>query len=100
MPYPYASDREEILSRLRKIEGQVRGIQRMVGEDAYCVDVLTQISAVRSGIEKVALRLLGEHMRGCVSDAISEKGSGKGKNAGGDEKIDEVVRVVERFLQA
>jgi DNA-binding FrmR family transcriptional regulator len=99
VPYPYASDREEILSRLRKIEGQVRGIQRMVGEDAYCVDVLTQISAVRSGIEKVALRLLGEHMRGCVSDALAAKDSGRGKGAG-EEKIDEVVRVVERFLQS
>lgn len=93
MPYPYASDREEILSRLRKIEGQVRGVQRMVEEDTYCVDILTQVSAVISGMEKVGLRLLREHMRGCVSDAVTSKD-------GGDEKIDEVVKVVERFLQA
>lgn len=93
MPYPYASDREEILSRLRKIEGQIRGIQRMVSDDAYCVDVLTQVSAVVSGMEKVGLRLLREHMQGCVSDAIRSKGSG-------EDKIDEVVKVVERFLQA
>lgn len=93
MTYPYASDREEILSRLRKIEGQIRGIQRMVADDAYCVDLLTQVSAVISGMEKVGLRLLRDHMRGCVSDAIRTKGAG-------DEKIDEVVKVVERFLQA
>ncbi len=92
MPYPYASDRDEILSRLRKIEGQVRGIQRMVSEDAYCVDVLTQISAVVSGVEKVALRLLREHMKGCVADAVRSSDEGA-------EKIDEVLKVVERFLQ-
>jgi DNA-binding FrmR family transcriptional regulator len=93
MPYPYASDREELLSRLRKIEGQIRGVQRMVSEDVYCVDVLTQISAVISGMEKVGVRLLREHMKGCVADAIRTKGKA-------DDKIDEVVKVVERFLQA
>jgi CsoR family transcriptional regulator, copper-sensing transcriptional repressor len=92
VPYPYASERDEILSRLRKIEGQIRGIQRMVSEDAYCVDILTQISAVVSGVEKVALRLLGEHMRGCVADAVRSADDA-------DAKIDEVVKVVERFLQ-
>ena len=93
MPYPYASDRDELLSRLKKIEGQVRGVQRMVSEDAYCVDILTQISAVISGIEKVGLRLLREHMRGCVTDAVKSKGQA-------DDKIDEVIKVVERFLQS
>jgi DNA-binding FrmR family transcriptional regulator len=92
VPYPYASDRDEILSRLRKIEGQIRGIQRMVSEDTYCVDILTQISAVVSGVEKVALRILSEHMRGCVADAVRSTDDA-------DEKIDEVVKVVERFLQ-
>lgn len=93
MPYPYASDREEVLSRLRKVEGQVRGIQRMVSDDVYCVDVLTQISAVVSGMEKVGLRLLRDHMKGCVSEAVASKSSA-------EEKVDEVVRVVEKFLQA
>ena len=92
MPYPYASDRDELLSRLRKIEGQIRGIQRMVSDDTYCTDILTQISAVISGMEKVGLRLLSEHARGCVADAVRSKGKA-------DEKIDEVVKVVERFLQ-
>jgi DNA-binding FrmR family transcriptional regulator len=68
----------------------------MVSEDAYCVDILTQISAVVSGVEKVALRLLREHMKGCVADALRSSGS---SDEARDEKIDELVKVVERFLQ-
>jgi CsoR family transcriptional regulator, copper-sensing transcriptional repressor len=93
VPYPYASDRDEILSRLRKVEGQVRGVQRMVSEDADCADILTQISAVISGVEKVALRLMRAHMLGAMNDAF-------GSEKGAEEKIDEVVKTVERFLQA
>ena len=85
--------KEELIARLRRIEGQVRGIQRMLQSDAYCVDVLTQVSAVTSGMEKVGLRLLRDHMRTCVADAFRTKDKG-------DEKVDEVVRVVERFLGA
>jgi CsoR family transcriptional regulator, copper-sensing transcriptional repressor len=96
MAYPYASDRDELLSRLRKIEGQIRGIQRMVEGDTYCVDILTQISAVTSGMEKVGLKLLRDHLKGCVSDAIRANG----KDNEVDEKLDEVVKVMERFLQA
>lgn len=91
MTHPYAADREELLSRLRKVEGQVRGLQRMLADDAYCVDVLTQISAVTAALEKVGLRLLRDHLRGCVADAMRSKGRG-------DDKVDEVVRVVERFI--
>lgn len=90
MPYPYASSKEELVSRLRKIEGQVRGIQRMVEQDTYCVDILTQISAVVSGMEKVGVRLLRGHVEGCVREAM-EMGNG-------EEKLDELVRVVERFV--
>jgi DNA-binding FrmR family transcriptional regulator len=82
--YPYASDRAEILSRLRKIEGQIRGIQRMVSDEAACVDVLTQVSAVVSGMEKVGLRLLRDHIGSQVKTGAA----------------DEIVRAVERFLQA
>jgi CsoR family transcriptional regulator, copper-sensing transcriptional repressor len=88
--YPYASDRDEVLSRLRKIEGQVRGIQRMVSDGAACVDVLTQVSAVVSGMEKVGLRLLREHMLGSLSAS----------NGTTEEQVDDLVRTVERFLQA
>lgn len=91
MPYPYASEREELLARLRRIEGQVRGVQRMVEQDAYCIDLLTQISAVVSGMEKVGAKVLREHMRGCLTDAVA-----KGEPA--DDKIEELVRVVERFV--
>ena len=90
MPYPYAADRDELLSRLRKIEGQVRGVQRMVEQDTYCVDILTQVAAVVSGMEKVGNKLLREHLRGCIRDALTTGGRA-------DEKIDELVKVVERF---
>lgn len=94
MTHGYAADpaeRAELVSRLRKIEGQVRGLQRMLAEDAYCVDVLTQISAVTAALDKVGLRLLRDHLHGCVTDAMRSKSRGS-------EKVDEVVRVVERFI--
>ena len=94
MPYPYASDRDEVLSRLKKIEGQVRGVQRMVGDDADCLDVLTQISAVVSGMQKVGLRLLGTHVRGSIDAAI------RAPDKDADARVEDVVKVVERFLQS
>lgn len=95
MPYPYASDRDEILSRLKKVEGQVRGIHRMVSEDAYCIDVLTQITAVISGMERVGTRVLREHIQGCVRDALES-----GNEERSDDRIEELVRVVERFVRS
>lgn len=92
MAYPYASDTDELLSRLRKLEGQVRGVQRMVEAENDCIDVLTQISAVISGMEKVGLLLLRGHIQGTLDEAI------KAKKADGT--VDELVRAVERFLQA
>jgi DNA-binding FrmR family transcriptional regulator len=90
--YKYAENKDQMLNRLRRIEGQVRGIARMVEEDAYCVDVLTQISAVVSALEKVGLNLLADHIRGCVKDAVAA--------GDGEPKINELVGVVERFLKA
>ena len=92
MAYKYAEDRELLLNRLKRIEGQVRGIARMVEDDTYCVDVLTQISAAISALEKVGLHLLADHIRGCVTDAVA-KGDG-------DQSVKELVGVVERFLKA
>lgn len=89
--YAYAEQREELLKRLARIEGQVRGIARMVAEDAYCVDVLNQIAAVNAALDKVGTRLLSDHVRGCVVEAASAED----KTA----KIDELVGVVERFLK-
>jgi DNA-binding FrmR family transcriptional regulator len=92
MPYKYAEDKELLLNRLKRVEGQVRGIARMVEEDTYCVDVLTQISAAISALEKAGLVLLADHIRGCVTDAVS--------TGDGERSVNELVGVVERFLKA
>jgi DNA-binding FrmR family transcriptional regulator len=67
----YTDDKDAVLKRLRRIEGQVRGLQRMVDEDAYCIEVLTQISAATKALESVALQLLAEHMSHCVREAVA-----------------------------
>ena len=90
--YIKAKDKEKIQNRLRRIEGQVRGVQRMVDEEAYCVDILTQLSSIVSASEKVALMLLKDHVEHCVRESI-EKGEGA------DEKIEELTDAVERFLR-
>ncbi|MGH2732804.1 MAG: metal-sensitive transcriptional regulator [Actinomycetota bacterium] len=94
-PGSYGEHRSELLARLRRIEGQVRGVHRMVEADAYCVDVLTQLSAVIAACEKVGLRVLEDHIRGCVTDAIRAPGSPED----GEAKIAELTHVLERFLQ-
>ena len=70
----YSGHKEEVQRRLRRIEGQVRGLQRMVEEDAYCIDVLTQISAATRALQSVALELLDDHLGHCVSEAIASGG--------------------------
>lgn len=91
--YIKARDKEKIQNRLRRIEGQVRGVQRMVDEEVYCVDVLTQISSIVSAMERVGAILLKDHVEHCVRESI-EKG---GQEA--DEKIEELTTAVERFLR-
>ncbi len=91
--YIKAKDKALVQNRLKRIEGQVRGIQRMVDEEAYCVDILTQIGSVVSASEKVATILLKDHVEHCVRKSI-EKG---GQEA--DEKIEELTAAVERFLR-
>ncbi len=73
--YGYAENKDAVLKRLRRIEGQVRGLQRLVEEDTYCVDVLTQISAVNRALQAVALELLDDHLSHCVAEAMAEGGS-------------------------
>jgi len=68
----YAASKDQLLARLRRVEGQVRGIERMVVDDRYCIDVLTQISAAQAALDKVALGLLEEHARSCVLPAEGE----------------------------
>jgi CsoR family transcriptional regulator, copper-sensing transcriptional repressor len=90
--YIKAKDKEQIQNRLRRIEGQVRGVQRMVDEEAYCIDVLTQIASVVSALEKVGTILLKDHVEHCVRESIE-------KDEDVDEKIDELTAAVERFLR-
>ncbi|MDQ3910582.1 MAG: metal-sensitive transcriptional regulator [Actinomycetota bacterium] len=90
--YIKAKDKEKLQNRLRRIEGQVRGVQRMVDEEAYCIDVLTQIASVVSALEKVGTILLKDHVEHCVRES-AENGEKT------DEKIEELTAAVERFLR-
>lgn len=87
----YANDKDKLLKRLSRIEGQVRGIARMVEDDKYCVDILTQISAVISSTRNVGLLLLEDHIRGCVVDAAPEDK---------DARVEELTRAIERFTRS
>ena len=90
----YSNDKEAIQKRLRRIEGQVRGLQRMVEEDRYCIDVLAQISAATRALQSVALELLDDHMAHCVADAVK---------TGGDEaatKLDEASAAIARLVRS
>lgn len=87
-------NRTDYLNRLRRIEGQVRGIQRMIEQDEYCIDVLTQISSVTAALEGVAIGLVDEHLRRCVMTAAA---AGDGER---DVKLAEAVRAVERLVRS
>jgi DNA-binding FrmR family transcriptional regulator len=90
--YIKEGDKEKLRARLRRIEGQVRGVQRMIDEEKYCVDILTQISSYIRASEKVASLVLRDHMDHCVREALAD-----GENA--DEKVSELQEAVERFLK-
>ena len=81
---------KNILNRLRNIEGQVRGIQKMVEKDQYCIDILTQISAARSALNSVGMKILRRHVETCVSEAIRDGGSSK------DEMISELMSILSK----
>ena len=89
----YLSDRDAILKRLSRIEGQVRGVKGMVEDEAYCIDVLTQLGAISKALDGVGLRLLAEHTDHCVRGAVERGG------AEADDKIDELMAAVERFAR-
>jgi DNA-binding FrmR family transcriptional regulator len=88
----YTKDKTKIQARLRRIEGQVRGIQKMVEEDRYCIDVLTQVNATRAALESVALQLLADHTEHCVTEAI--------RSGGGAKKVRELNDAVERLVRS
>jgi DNA-binding FrmR family transcriptional regulator len=87
------ADSKAIHNRLRRIEGQVRGLQRMVDEDAYCIDILTQVAAVQTALEQVAVNVLDGHVRHCVADAVADDGGEA------DAKLDELMAAVRRFAK-
>jgi CsoR family transcriptional regulator, copper-sensing transcriptional repressor len=87
----YVKDKHQIEARLSRIEGQVRGLRKMVDEDRYCIDVLTQVSAVQSALESVALLLLRDHTEHCVAEAI--------RSGEGGEKVRELSEAVERLVR-
>ncbi|MFN0153032.1 MAG: metal-sensitive transcriptional regulator [Gaiella sp.] len=88
----YSPHREAVVNRLHRIEGQVRGIERMVEDDRYCIDILTQIAAVNTALESLAFTILDAHVRHCVHDAIA---SGEGAA----EKTEELLQTVRRFAR-
>jgi CsoR family transcriptional regulator, copper-sensing transcriptional repressor len=90
----YSTDKDDIQRRLRRIEGQVRGLQRMVDKDTYCIDVLTQISAATKALQAVALQLLGDHLATCVSDAIASGGPEA------DNKVAEAADAIARLVRS
>jgi CsoR family transcriptional regulator, copper-sensing transcriptional repressor len=92
MTHGYASDKEALVRRLHRIEGQVRGIERMVEEDRYCIDLLTQISAVTTALESLAFRILDGHVNHCVAGALAS-----GDPAEAEEKSRELLEAVHRF---
>jgi CsoR family transcriptional regulator, copper-sensing transcriptional repressor len=89
----YVEDKDALLRRLSRIEGQVRGVRGMVSDEAYCIDVITQLSAVTRALDGVALKLLEDHAHHCVRDAV-ERGGDQA-----EERLDEVIAVVERFAR-
>ena len=88
----YAADKKKLLARLSRIEGQARGVAKMVEEDRYCIDILQQIASLRAAADAVSLILLRDHLDGCVRAAV--------RDGSGSEKIDEVVEVVRRYTRS
>ncbi len=90
----YEMQKDDLSRRLRRIEGQVRGLQQMVEDDRYCIDVLTQVSAVTKALQSVAVGLFDEHLRHCVADAVAAGGEEA------EEKLDEASAAVARLLRS
>ena len=90
----YTEAKDDYLKRLRRIEGQVRGLQRMIEEDKYCIDILTQVSAAKSALESVAIGLLQEHLAHCVAEAMAEGGEVA------DAKVREASAAIARLVRS
>ena len=90
----YRDRKDEVGKRLRRIEGQIRGLQRMVDEDTYCIDILTQVSAATRALRSVALELLGDHLSHCVHEAVAEVGETA------QAKVREAQAAIERLVRS
>ncbi len=95
----YTADKDAYLKRLRRIEGQVRGIARMVDEDVYCIDILTQVSAINRALHSVSIQLLEDHVRHCVVDAAAQA-EATGNTAPLDDKISEAMAAITRLIKS
>ncbi len=94
MEHGYTKDKNALVKRLHRIEGQVRGVERMVEEDRYCIDVLTQIAAVNTALEALAFKILDEHVRHCVAGALRS-----GDETAAAAKTEELLEAVQRFAR-
>ena len=92
--YGYSADKEALVKRLHRIEGQVRGIERMVTDDRYCIDILTQLAAVTTALDALGLKILDDHVRDCVAGALAS-----GDHADAHEKTEELLAAVQRFAR-
>jgi DNA-binding FrmR family transcriptional regulator len=90
----YSADKEALIKRLHRIEGQVRGIEKMVENDRYCIDILTQVGAVSTALESLAFRILDDHVRHCVAGALAS-----GDETDALEKTEELLAAVQRFAR-
>jgi len=92
--YGYTADKDALINRLHRIEGQVRGIEKMVDEDRYCIDIITQISAITTALDAVAFKILDDHVNHCVAGALAS-----GDEEGAAEKSRELLEAVHRFAR-
>ncbi len=90
----YTKDKDALIKRLHRIEGQVRGIEKMVEDDRYCIDILTQIAAVNTALESLAFKILDEHVHHCVAGALAS-----GDEAAANVKTEELLQAVQRFAR-
>ncbi|SDI77979.1 DNA-binding transcriptional regulator, FrmR family [Actinokineospora alba] len=90
----YSGDKDDYLKRLRRIEGQIRGLQRMVEEDKYCIDILTQVSAATKALQAVSLGLVDQHLHHCVAEAVAEGGQIA------DDKVREASAAIARLVRS
>jgi CsoR family transcriptional regulator, copper-sensing transcriptional repressor len=93
--YVGQGDKDALIKRLRRVEGQVRGVQRMVEEDTYCIDVLTQVTAIKRALEKVSVLLVEDHLRGCVLEAVKA-----GEDESAEAHLSEATTAIERLLRS